>query len=158
MIDWIDQAGKAWGTQRRRILLGGYSHDGGFHHDGYPARSILAKLREEREGAAHANTGTGQHYAEVLRGDALAFRRALDGAPGWAVAVATMRYVVPKRGMPTKAKVQEIRKEHPEINCAQRFYEALERLHVYLQARWPVECLPAIDGDLSPDRESVRTK
>jgi len=134
-IDWVGEALREWGYQRRRLDLGGYgAHSEGvtrWHWDGWPARSVQGKSKDEGEGASY--TADGQHYAEVLLGDGLKVARALNSAPEKLRDLAYVHYVIPRHVAITKQKISELK-----YSNARAYYTDLGRLHVWVAARWDV--------------------
>jgi hypothetical protein len=134
-IDWVGEALRDWGFQRRRIDLGGnaYEIEGvrKWHWDGWPPRSIQGKSKDEGEGASH--TADGQHYPEVLQGDGLKAARAMVGAPEVLRSIAYVHYVIPKHVASVKEKIAELRYPYPRA-----YYSDLGRLHIWVAARWDV--------------------
>jgi len=136
MIDWIDDAMYEWGVQRRRIDSGGQVRkrpDGSeyYHVDGWPDRSIAGKTRDEGMGASHS--ATQQFYPEVLTGDALRVSRALHGAPERIRRVSYAHYVIPKRQVATKQKINLL-----GYGCRKSYYVDLAAAQVWVAARWDV--------------------
>lgn len=140
IIDWIEDAGKVYGIAARRLMLGGYWYSAGdaerFHFDGSAARSISAKLAEDREGAAGGEIS--QRFAEVLTGEALEFRTATRGCPIWWHELIVYRYVIPNRWMPPKSKLAELRSLYPRrFKSRETYYDELHGLHCYALGKWP---------------------
>lgn len=138
MIDWIDENGKTWGVTKRRVLLGGHWYEEkGFHQDGFSARSVVAKLWEEREGAGHQGVAN-QRTVEVFLGDALAFEIGMQEAQEHWYFLAHYRYVVPNRWMPAKSKQAELRELFPrKFKDERAYYNELHGLHCFLLGRMP---------------------
>lgn len=137
MIDWIDESCKAWGVQKRRILLGGHWYaDDGFHTDGFAARSMAAKLWEEREGAGE---GAGRQKAiEVMSGDALVVAIGATGISEKWHYLMVYKYVIPKRWMPTKSKILDLKDIFPKIYRDTRsYYDEIHSMHCWLMGRIP---------------------
>lgn len=139
VIDAIHEMCVVYGIQMRRAKLGGYfNRDGSFHYDGAAPRSPADKIRKEGEGAA-TNQVT-QHFAEVLTGEALLVRRALDGMPEHLRHAVDLHYIVPKSWSPVKRKVENLRALFPRyIRSRQTYYDALDRAHLWIAARVPHE-------------------
>lgn len=137
MIDYIEEAGHAWGAQRRRVVLGGFVVDGVPHQDGFSRSSLLARIRELGDGAGQRGQ-LRQHFAEVYTGEGLAFQRAIAGArEHWRV-LAELRYVVPNRVVAGKQKLAYLQQQFPrQFSGRQRYYEQLELFHNWLAGRWP---------------------
>lgn len=136
-IDWVEDAAIVWGIQKRRLEFGGYFHgDNKFHFDGSSARSVAGKIFEEGDGASAG--GTTRRFAEGLTGDALLFRRAMVGLQEHRVYLLTYKYVIPKRWMQMKCKVQALCDLFPEkFTCKQAVYDDIGMTHVWISARWP---------------------
>ena len=66
----IEHALKVWAAQKRRIWLG---RSAGQEVDGWSLQSVLARIKDEREGAGHSRPG--QKFAEVFTGDGLLVQR-----------------------------------------------------------------------------------
>ncbi len=135
-IDWVKEVLIVWGLSKRRIDFGGIEYkrtDGErkWHWDGWPPRSIQGKSKDEGEGASH--TADGQHYPEVLVGDALLVARALYGAPEQLRDLAYVHYVVPKQLASVKEKQFELGYKNGKA-----YYDNLSRLHLWISARWDV--------------------
>lgn len=137
MIDYIEEAGHAWGAQRRRVVLGGFVVDGVPHQDGFSRSSLLARIRELGDGAAQRGQPR-QHFAEVYTGEGLAFQRAIAGTrEHWRV-LAELRYVVPNRFVAGKQKLAYLQQQFPrQFSGRQRYYEQLALFHNWLAGRWP---------------------
>lgn len=137
MIDWIDEAGKVWGVAKRRIVLGGYWYaNEGFHQDGFSARSVVAKLLEERDGAAQNKAS--QSTPEVFTGEALVFEIAIDRISERWFYLAHYRYVIPNRLMPAKSKMMALRDLFPKHFKDERaYYNELHSLHCFLMGKMP---------------------
>lgn len=84
---WVRQACRRWGIQKRRIWLG---HDFYGNIDGY-AQSLLGRIRDEREGSAYGVLA--QKWSEVYRGDGLEVQRAIQGIGERRFAVLHLQYV-----------------------------------------------------------------
>jgi len=136
MIDWVEGCGKVWGGVKRRIAAGGYFRDeDSFHVDGYATRSHIAKLWEERDGAAHAGVRK-QHLHEVFTGEALAFEAAITGAREHWHWLAYTRYVIPSSRMHAKSKRDLLRQQFPRIlRSDDAYYDELHAMHCYLSGR-----------------------
>ena len=130
MIDWIDEAGKLWGSTKRRIAFGGYWYaNEGFHTDGFSGRDAITKLWEGRD---TVNT------VEVFLGEALAFEIGMNTVTERWFALAHYRYVIPKRWMATKSKIMELKAWFPTTFKDERaFYNELHGLHCFLLGRMP---------------------
>jgi len=136
MIDWVKDALIFWGLQCRRIEYGGIQYDTPegekkWHVDGWPKRSIQGKSKDEGEGAGH--TAAGQHFEEVLTGDALKVWRALFDAPEALRDLAWVHYVVPKQILATKQKIAHLGYPYPKA-----YYATMGKLHTWVAARWDV--------------------
>lgn len=136
MIDWVEGAGKMWGGVKRRIAAGGYWRDDlAFHVDGHASRSHIAKLWEEREGAAQASRPV-QRFAEVFRGEALSFEAAITDVRELWFYMAHVRYVIPASRLAAKSKMLILREAFPKILRTQdAYYDELHALHCYLSGR-----------------------
>ena len=133
-LEWVREAMIIWGLARRRIDMGGKQYtapDGGrrWHLDGWPTRSIQGKTKDEGEGAGQG--ATGQHYPEVMTGDALLVHRALYGAPARLQDIGYAHYVIPRE----VASVKEKQRQLGYAN-ARAYYHDINRLHVWVAARW----------------------
>ena len=145
MIDGVEGAGKCWGWTKRRILAGGYFRDeDSFHVDGHATRSHLAKLWEEREGAAHDGLPS-QRWPEVFVGDSLAFERAIEGAREHWFWLAHIRYVIPNARMHPKSKLTELRELFPrQFKDERAYFNELHAMHCYLLGRMQLFSSPVV--------------
>lgn len=135
MIEWVDDAFRAWGLQKRRIYFGGFFAGEHFHHDGHAKRSVAAKIYEEREGASES--ALRQHWEEVLTGEALMVSRTLPGIPEHWHWMAIYRYVVPNKIVDPKTKKLWLREAFPEkFKARDDYYDHLHSLHTWVTARW----------------------
>jgi len=137
MIDWIDDYGKTWGVAKRRIVLGGYWYENdGFHRDGFSARSVVGKLWDEREAAGQG--ARKQRAIEVFTGDALSFEIGMENVAEHWFYLAHYRYVVPKRWVPVKTLIRELKEMFPKKYRDERaYYDQIHDLHCYLMGRIP---------------------
>lgn len=136
MIEWVDDAFRAWGLQKRRVYLGGFFTGEHFHTDGHATRSVAAKIYEEREGAGQSDVR--QKWAEVLTGDALMVSRSIQGIAEHWHWLAIYRYVIPNQVMRPKAKYHELRQMFPrQFRQRDDYYDQLDSLHTWVMARWP---------------------
>jgi hypothetical protein len=133
MIDVINEMCVNYGRQMRRVCLGGYMTDTGFHFDGASPRSVMDKVWE-----GHGSPV--QYFPEVLEGDALIVRRACQGLIEHRQYLLNLHYVLPRRFFPTKRKVQVMADMFPEKYSSKRhYYENIDKLHVWIAARVPCE-------------------
>lgn len=90
---WLRLACRRWGSQKRRVILGHVARPGYITHvDGYPAQSVLARIRDERDGAGQGAVAT-QRWLEVYTGDGLDVQRAIQGMPEHPLLVFNIQYV-----------------------------------------------------------------
>ena len=68
--EWLEPMIDTWAGQTRYLLHG---------VDGWPLRTVLARVIEEGAGASHS--APNQRTFEVYRRDGLAIRRAMEGMP-----------------------------------------------------------------------------
>lgn len=68
--EWLEPMIESWVFQTRRAWSGS---------DGWPLRTVLARVMEEGAGASHS--APNQRVFEVYVNDGLAIRRAMDGMP-----------------------------------------------------------------------------
>ncbi len=138
VIDAIHEMCHTYGRQMRRVFLGGYHTENGFHFDGAAPKSVMDDIRKERDGASQGTTH--RVFAEVLEGEALMIRRATEGLPEHRLYLLNLHYVLPKRDFPTKRKVQCMCDMFPDrYTSKHHYYDELDRLHVWLAARVPRE-------------------
>lgn len=133
MIDWIDDYGKTWGVAKRRILWGGYWYENeGFHQDGFSAKAVIGKLMEGR-----GDAGRQGKSIEVFTGDALSFEIGTYLMPEHWFYLAHFRYVVPKRWVPLKTQIRELKELFPKYRDERAYYDQLHDLHCYLMGKMP---------------------
>ncbi len=143
MIDVINEMCVTYGRQMRRVYLGGFLTDAGFHFDGASPRSVMDKVWE-----GHGNPA--QFFPEVLQGDGLLIRRASVGLIEHRLYLLNLHYVLPKHEFPTKRKVRTMCEMYPDEYTSKRhYYDNMDKVHVWLAARVPC-------GTESPDL--VRTE
>lgn len=119
---------REWSRQYRRIAQGGViRHDGVFEPDGWPTTTILAKLREERDGAGQRRLT--QHFAEVYRGDGLLIWRAMDRMPLPERQVLYARFL--------SRDLVKVQAELLGVSVAQ-YWTTLDRAYYYLAGRLDV--------------------
>ncbi len=110
MIDWIDDGCKHWGQQMRMMYLG---------KDGWPPRTVLAKMIEEGVLGAAANHFM-QYLPECMDAEAIRWNigiRMLDEGPRMRLFI---HYVVIGKGKVKAARMGEARSV---------YYEHLEQAH-----------------------------
>jgi hypothetical protein len=79
--DWLNPMLAVWKVQYLRAMRGYQQFaDGMRHFDGWPASTILGKIRAEGEGAGQGGTFK-QHFSEVYFGDGLLIWRAMQEMP-----------------------------------------------------------------------------
>lgn len=132
MIDWVQDYGIIWGINQRRVEFGGvFRPDGTFHFDGSMAKSAAARVFE-------GHGGHSQYFAEVLTGESLLFRRAMQGLNEARIYLLFYRYVIPKGWMSTKQKINALMDMFPDVfKNRQSFYDELDRTHERIAAVWP---------------------
>lgn len=128
---WVHLAVERWGRAKRRIWMGGYVVKSGgpavFHCDGFPARSVLAKIRDERDGAG--TNRTMQRWSEVMTGDELEVQRATLGMPEKPFAALHLQYVFDRDMLTKPEKAAALRCSTTE------FYAATCRGLVWVHAK-----------------------
>jgi len=135
-----------WAAQKRLMYVGG---------DGFAPASVLAKIRDEREGAGEGHRPT-QHWAEVYTGDGLAVHKVTltmtDVPRGVMTAYYLMRadWFVPANkqaayfGLETREYWDALRLAENIVECGLRLLEELAQPE------------PARSRETGPDGVSVR--
>jgi hypothetical protein len=122
--EWVRQACRRWGRQKRRIWSGTDWHG---NLDGY-AESLLGRIRDEREGAGQGMRA--QHWPEVYWGDGLDVQRALIGMPERQFYALHLHYVWDPRWGITAAR----KASYMGIGRSE-YFELVDRAETWVHAR-----------------------
>lgn len=106
---WVREACRKWGRQKRRVWYGGERYEGGgWHVDGW-AQSFLGRVQDERVAAGSGSIADRQQWPEVYRGEGLEVQRAVIGMPELPVLVIHLHYVFdPEFGLSVKVKAANL--------------------------------------------------
>jgi hypothetical protein len=123
--EWLHPMLKSWAEQYVRARNGYRTFaDGTRHFDGWPVATVLAKIREDGEGAGQGMRR--QSYAEVYAGDGLTIWRAMDGMRIDLREVLYARYL----------SRQPIRQQAQNLGLGERdYFRLLDNAFHYLEGR-----------------------